>query len=294
MEKDLIFFGEQGLTSTSAGHIANLAKEYIAGLEEFINNLNFYNIDIQLLSSQETKPLSKGNDNKALAEIGPALTTIAEAKSLIAWLREAIKAKEHMSNELSSLDLATWCKNTGKVYPELHLMESYTEEMEINKMSVKDRNNYFRLQTYAAIFGKLIHPDGQLSIARARFADKLRHPTELQGNGRDGIIYSYSPTVTHKELEDTFFELQNAQRSFQAEFNKVAHTIKENVFAEQQRRFKEQAAKFIKQKTVLQELNTEFTQYTEAEIKKIADLKIVIPDNLKTIFNAVKSLGKSE
>lgn len=73
MEKDLIFFGEQGLTSTSAGHIANLAKEYIAGLEEFINNLNFYDIDIQLLSSQETKPLSKGNDNKALAEIEPII-----------------------------------------------------------------------------------------------------------------------------------------------------------------------------------------------------------------------------
>ena len=30
MEKDLIFFGESGLTSTSAGHVANLAKEYIA------------------------------------------------------------------------------------------------------------------------------------------------------------------------------------------------------------------------------------------------------------------------
>ena len=32
MEKDLVFFGEQGLTSTSANHIANLAKERGEGL----------------------------------------------------------------------------------------------------------------------------------------------------------------------------------------------------------------------------------------------------------------------
>ena len=42
MEKDLVFFGEQGLTSTSANHIANLAKEYVAGLEESIDG-KYYN-----------------------------------------------------------------------------------------------------------------------------------------------------------------------------------------------------------------------------------------------------------
>lgn len=29
MEQDLTFFAENGLTSTSANHIANLAKEYV-------------------------------------------------------------------------------------------------------------------------------------------------------------------------------------------------------------------------------------------------------------------------
>lgn len=33
MEQDLTFFDTNGLTSTSANHIANLAKEYCAGTD---------------------------------------------------------------------------------------------------------------------------------------------------------------------------------------------------------------------------------------------------------------------
>ena len=295
MEKDLIFFGESGLTSTSAGHVANLAKEYIAGLEEFVNSLSFIATDVQLLTSQETKTLTRGNDASDLSKLKEALTKIAEAKSLIAWLREAIKAKEKMTHAITQITKESWCISTGRYYPEFPSDDSYyTEEMEVNKMSIKDRNNYYKLQTYASVFGKVIHPDGPLSNARKVFADKLRHPTELQGSGRDGIIYSYSPTVTQKELEDTFFELQSAQRSMQAEFNKMAHTVKENVFIENNRRVKERNTLYAKYKADTEILNKEFTQYTETEIKKISDLKIIIPHDLEGIYNAVRTLGKNE
>ena len=294
MEQDLIFFGEKGLTSTSAGHVANMAKEYIAGLEEFVNNLEFYSTDIELLVSNQEKTLTRGNTKDDLGKIDAALTSIAEAKSLIAWLREAMKAKDKMTSQLSSLAIDTWCRETGRAYPEFPLTENYTEEMEIGKMSVKERNNYFKLQTYAAVYGKLIHPDGRLSIARAAFIDKLAHPTNLEGNGRDGILYSYSPTVTQGELEITFFELQKQQRAYQAEFNKIAHTVKENVYAEQQKRFAEQAAKYQKHKMAIEELNIEFKKYVESEVKRISDLKIIIPNDLTGIYNTVQSLGKNE
>ena len=38
MQKDKIYFGENGLTSTSANHIANLAKEYYQTLRNFLTN----------------------------------------------------------------------------------------------------------------------------------------------------------------------------------------------------------------------------------------------------------------
>ena len=49
MEKT--FFGESGLTNTSANYIANKAKEFITSLttEEF----NLYNTDLKLLTNGE-------------------------------------------------------------------------------------------------------------------------------------------------------------------------------------------------------------------------------------------------
>lgn len=56
MQKDLVFFkkeGEEGvaLTSTSANHIANMAKEYIQGMETQLNNVSFLNVGVLCFSS---------------------------------------------------------------------------------------------------------------------------------------------------------------------------------------------------------------------------------------------------
>ena len=57
MQKDLVFFkkeGEEGvaLTSTSANHIANMAKEYIQGMETQLNNVSFLNmVRVEMLLS---------------------------------------------------------------------------------------------------------------------------------------------------------------------------------------------------------------------------------------------------
>jgi uncharacterized protein (DUF305 family) len=40
MEQDLTFFAENGLTSTSANHIANLAKEYVKAQEQELSRWN--------------------------------------------------------------------------------------------------------------------------------------------------------------------------------------------------------------------------------------------------------------
>lgn len=60
MQKDLVFFkkeGEEGiaLTSTSANHIANLAKEYIQGVETQLNNICFFNAEVEYYASLPIK-----------------------------------------------------------------------------------------------------------------------------------------------------------------------------------------------------------------------------------------------
>ena len=54
--KDMVFFADENtegikLTSTSANHIANLAKEYIQGVETQLNNICFFNAEVTLVGS---------------------------------------------------------------------------------------------------------------------------------------------------------------------------------------------------------------------------------------------------
>lgn len=174
MQKDLVFFkkeGEEGvaLTSTSANHVANLAKEYIQGV-----------------------------------------------KSLIAWLREGIKAKENLMNGMVKPETP----NYGHVLTEVEYYAS---------LPIKKRNRYYQLETEAAVLGKYIHPDGHLSDARKELKDKLQHPHKVDGRGRDALIYTYTPTVDVAEVDNVFFELQKKHREIQAQLNAMKHSCEQAI-----------------------------------------------------------------
>ena len=68
MEKDLIFFGEQGLTSTSANFVANIAKERYASIVQALESIVFYTTTIKLLGTNETTVLKEGIMSVATVE----------------------------------------------------------------------------------------------------------------------------------------------------------------------------------------------------------------------------------
>lgn len=118
MQKDLVFFkkeGEEGvaLTSTSANHIANLAKEYIQGVETQLNNICFFNVEVALVGSVGgANTIQTGESSEVLDSLQSLLEGVAQAKSLIAWLREGIKAKENLMKGLQTISLEDWCKES--------------------------------------------------------------------------------------------------------------------------------------------------------------------------------------
>lgn len=294
MEKDLVFFGKQGLTSTSANHIANLAKEYVAGLEESVEGTTLYNTEVSLLidPSGNKRSLVVGNTLEDIEDIKNKAMHIAEAKSLIAWLREAIKAKQRLVEELTNKELDEYCLEQGKELPKMPYKKEYTKDDEIANMTIKERNHHFEVQTYATVFGKIVHPDGPLAKARKVMLDKIKQPNVAAGEGRDTIIYSSSPTVKEQDVEDVFFQLQGIQRSYQAEYNKITHSIEEKVFAENAKRNAEYSRKLEEYKAQTSILSEEFNAYTQSETKRISELKIVIPDELQGIYQTVNSIGK--
>ncbi len=48
------YFSEDGITSTSANHLCNVAKEKYLLLEEKLNNINFVEESVKLIDSDNT------------------------------------------------------------------------------------------------------------------------------------------------------------------------------------------------------------------------------------------------
>jgi len=293
MDKNEIFFAESGLTSTSANHVANLAKEYVQSLESEVNNVEFYDTYVALISSSEKNQLQEGTKSDELYQLARKLNRISSANSLIAWLREAIKARDNMLSNIKRVELEDYCQRKGWILPVEPRRESaITEDDYYATLSIKERNRIFTLKAKAAVFGKYVHPDGNFSDARKDLNDKLRHARKVSGEGRDTLLYSYVPSVSSEEVEDVFFALQNEHRNTQAELNGILHKKDEAIRADQMRKLTEYNQAMQQYRDAVAVLQDKFNVWKEQESKRIADLKILIPNDLQEIYKEVNILGK--
>lgn len=289
MEKDKIFFGESGLTSTSANHIANMAKEHVRLLEEELNSVEFVNIEVGLIGSSEVSSIQEGVDNNFLFSIEENLNKIAKAKSLIAWLREAIKARERLLREVDNTDYTQVCNEI----PEKPLIEiPMTEDKYLSTLNVKERNRYYFLETMCSTIGKYIHPDGRFAEKRKELNTALKHRHKVSGSGRDSIIYSYSSSISVMDVEEKFFALQAKHREYQAELNSIKYKMEKAITDDtiQKRAVYEEALR--KYNAEMSEITAKLVKWKGEESQRISSLKIVIPNDLQDIYQEISALGK--
>lgn len=288
-----VFFAENGLTSTSANHVANLAKEYVQDEELQLNNIRLVNCNVSVIGSSEKTQVVKGVDDGWFEFFTEIVVGVYEAKSLIAWLREAIKAKEQMLKDIDDADLETWANDNGVVLPERPVMRHVpTRDELIAELDIKERNRIYRLETEAAVIGKCIHPDGKFSAARKELNNRLSNPIEIKGDGRDALVYTYEPSCDFNKVEQTFFELQKWHRESQAELNSILHKIDEQVRDDE---ISARADYIEARKAYEREYETiasQFKLWKEQEAKRISSLKIDIPHDLTKIYERVNKLGK--
>ena len=299
MVEDMIFFkkeGEEGvaLTSTSANHIANLAKEHIQSVETQLNNICFFNTEIALVGNiGGASTIQIGKTPKVLNNLQSMLEEAAQAKSLIAWLREAIKAKENLMKSLQAVNFNTWCIKNGLTIPETpeygHVL---TEEEYYASLPIKERNRYYQLETEAAVFGKYIHPDGYLSNARKELKDKLQYPHKVDGKGRDALIYTYTPTVNEVDIDNVFFELQKKHREIQAQLNAMKYSCEQAINESTNKVNTEYMAASQKYQAETQDMLGAFKTWKDKKAQEYSKLKIIIPNSLLDIYNTINSLGK--
>lgn len=206
--------------------------------------------------------------------------------------------------------------------------EPMTKDDYMATLSVKDRNRILMLEAKAAVIGKYIHEDGHLSEERKKLRHCISHPTETQGEGANMVLWRLEPSVTQGEVDGLFFRLAAEHRALQAELNGLLAERDRTIEADKQRKaaeYQTAQADYSRQMSVLQdklnaymaderkrmsELQAEYDAWSteqknrhkqlcadlEAwklqEAKRIAALGIVIPNDLRAVYERINGLGK--
>lgn len=295
--KTLSFFGDNGLSSTSANHVANLAKEAVRKYRYALESINFCKESISVIGDKTATVVEEGTDYDTLKSIPGLIQKIASANSLIAFLREAIKEKEHRLMQAQTYVDERRKDALQKEYQEIlrerpvHA-EYPTEETVRLEWTVGEQEKYLSLEAEAAALGKAIHEDGPLSSARIDLMNKILKPNRVAANGRDTIIYQYSPRVRVEDVDIVYDSLQKRFRSVQAELNGMKKRV-EDIILECKltidSAYNNSMREYNARMSDWERRNNEFEREMDIKekelVKEVQNLKIVIPNRLKPMYD---------
>lgn len=276
--------GKDGLTVTSANHVANIAKEMYEAAESRLKAMKLCSRDFMLAVNGNTYRVENESEKADLETLGATLREIGELKSLIAYLREGIKAKEALKwdntfetyiDELIKEGRKDLVRPTAKTAP--------TFEMKFGELTAEQKARYYALEAKCATIGKYIHPDGAFAKARNDYFEHKQNPIEVVGSGQEAEVYEYTSHFTDEEVNEAFFALQKEYRSLQAELNKLKAEVDEKVADENKEQNREMAAALQLWSEARKAERLKF----DATVKA---LKVVIPQNLLGVYEKVKAV----
>lgn len=276
--------GKDGLTVTSANHVANIAKEMYEAAESRLMTLKLYSRDYMLAVNGKTYRVENESDKAELQTLSDVLKEIGELKSLIAFLREGIKAKEAMDRDDAFelyIDGLVKEGRTDLVKPTV--LKDTTFEEALNELTPEQKARYYSLEAKCATIGTFIHPDGVFAIARDTFFEHKQNPIKVVGSGQEAEVNTYTSGFSAEDVDSVFFALQREYRSLQAELNKLKAEVDAKVAAANKVNTDETMAAMM---IWSEARKAERLKYDEA----VKALKIVIPQNLKSVYEKVKEV----
>lgn len=292
MKNVSVFFGEEGLTETSANHIANLAKETLKKDEADIAAISFVHKQVSLINDKTRSDVSLGFDEEECSGIAKKLEHIMNVKSLIAWLREAIKEKKKLHDDVETKEYNEFQKEWEETHEDIEVIEdALTEETYLETLSIAERCKIFSLQTEAAIIGKAIHEKGALSKAREELLKVKRAPSEIVKSGVNNLIYFYEPSLSEDVVDEVYFALQKKHRSIQAELNSFLHKQEEAIRQSQIEHSQKVAAFIERRKSDGELMRHTWSEQSKKRHRDISALKIIIPNQLRGIYEEIQNVG---
>ena len=280
--------GKDGLTITSANHLANIAKEMYEALVIKIESLRFYSRDYMLAIAGKTFRVENESEKSELETLSFGLKEIGALKSLIAYLREGIKSKNQMGSDAAFEEhVEELIKSGRKDLEKPSARKEVTFDEELAKLTAEQKARYYALEAKCATIGSFIHPDGAFAKARKEFFEHTKDPIKVVGKGQEAEINTFSSSFTAEQIDSVFFELQKEYRTIQAEFNKLKAEVDERV-AEANKQVANDTLTAMK--LWVDTRKVERTQY-DSEVKA---LKIVIPQNLREVYENVNAVANAK
>ena len=294
-EKNKIFFGVKGITSTSANNIANIAKEVMEESRALLENITFVNCNVGLISSDVSRLTEKGYDTDELGNIVLSINKVAECNALIAYLREAIKAKEEELDYIEGISTSKFLKIKGiEIVDPIssRSLDFMTEDDAIALLSPQERINYIILEATAAAIGNRIHPGKSFAEARRKLELKRKEPIKLVGSGSDALVYTYSPSADVDEVNETFMQLQSAHRTANKQLNSLKFKVKHIMDDHNLKAKREYAAQSEEYDRTIATYVKQAEAFIEEQKKVLLELKIVIPSDFQKLFDELNALIK--
>lgn len=295
-----IYFGEEGMTSTSAQHVSAMANVMVQDVKQHLMGLRLYEKSIRVIGDVECKVEEVNN---TLPEISDGVKQICKANALIAWLREAVKEREKAQQYVQDMTLDKWMelqgieKPTSPVPPMMPKInfQDYNTILETG-LTVKEYNRFVELNSALAVYGEMIHDKGLLTRQKNELARIMQNPTEVKESGRDTIITTYKVDVNvGVDLDKLYTELQSEYRKLQAEKNGIEAKFSNMAMAYQTRKMEEwKAAKsqydrdLTRVNSELVGIQTRMQEWKKQRMEELAALKIIIPNDLKALYKSLQ------
>jgi len=295
-----IYFGEEGMTSTSAQHVSAMANVMVQDIKQHIMGLRLYEKSIRVIGDAE---VTVETVNNTLPEIAESVKRICKANALIAWLREAVKEREQAQKYVSDMSLDDWMKKQGIEKPAVPQppqmprinFQDYNTILDTG-LTVKEYNRFVELNSALAVYGEMIHEKGLLTRQKAELARIMQNPTEVKESGRDTIITTYKVDVNiSADIDNLYTELQSEYRKLQAEKNGIEAKFSNLAMDYQTRKNDEWKAAKAQYDRDLQKVNSELVgiqtqmqEWKKQRLEELAALKIIIPDALMPLYKELK------
>jgi len=296
-----IYFGEEGMTSTSANHVSAMANVMVQDIKNRIMGLRLYEKSIRVIGDTE---VTVETVNNTLPDIAEGVKQICKANALIAWLREAVKERENAQSYIKNMELEDWLRKQGiekPASPKTPAMpyinfQDYNTILETG-LTVKEYNRFLELNSALAVYGEMIHEKGLLTRHKAEINRIRQNPTEVKESGRDTIITSYKVDVNvDNELDSLYTQLQSEYRQLQAEKNGIEAKFSNLAMDYQTRKLdewklaKKQYDRDLERvSSELVNIETQMKEWKKQRLDELAALKIIIPNDLKPIYNDLRT-----